>query len=205
MNLYYITDRLQFAGDERTRRLALLGKIEEASRHDIDFIQLREKDLSAKDLEMLVRAAVSIVRENSKVTRLLINSRSDVAISCRASGVHLRSQDISPREVREVWREPKPVISVSCHTVGEVRRAVEEGADFALFAPVFEKEGSGTSPAGLDTLRAACQVSIPVLALGGVTLENAEACRKAGAAGIAGIRIFQENEIGCVVQALKGR
>jgi thiamine-phosphate pyrophosphorylase len=203
--LYYITDRLQFAGDERNRRLALLGKIEEASRNDVDFIQLREKDLSAKDLEILVRAAVMIVRENSKVTRLLINSRSDVAIACGASGVHLRSNDISPREVREIWREPKPIISISCHSVVDVRRAAEEGADFAVFAPVFEKKGSEASPAGLEMLRAACQSTIPVLALGGVTMENAEGCKKTGAAGIAGIRIFQENEIRRVGEALKGR
>jgi thiamine-phosphate pyrophosphorylase len=77
-----------------------------------------------------------------------------------------------------------------------------EGADFAVFAPVFEK--GNARPAGLEGLREACRASIPVLALGGVTLQNAQACLDAGAAGIAGIRLFQEHDVCQVVRTLRG-
>jgi thiamine-phosphate pyrophosphorylase len=200
--LYYITDRAQFAGDEVSRRRALLDKIAEAARCGVDFIQLREKDMSARELEALARDAVRKVRESSSQTRVLINSRTDVAIACGADGVHLRSEDVLPGEVRAAWKQAAPVISVSCHSPAEVARAAAEPADLAVFAPVFEKQGSAA--AGLDVLRAACENSIKVLALGGVTLENARACVEAGAAGVAGIRLFQENDIAKVVGSLTG-
>lgn len=194
MLLYYITDRTQFAGDEASRRRALLTKIAEAARCGVDFIQLREKDLSTRDLEALARDAVHAVRENSSRTRLLINSRTDVAMGCGADGVHLRSEDVFPGEVRAAWRSiTAPVISVSCHSPAEVGRAAAGGADLAIFAPVFEKHGSAA--VGLDVLRAVCEHPIKVLALGGITPDNALACLAAGTAGVAGIRLFQENDV----------
>ena len=222
MLLYYITDRTQFSGDESDRRRSLLEKIAEASRCGVDFIQLRERDLCTRDLEDLARTVVAAVRENSPKTRLLINSRGDVALACGADGVHLRSDDISPGDVRSVWtwgggtastspgqalaRERSfPVISVSCHSVADVARAASERADFAVFAPVFEKKGAPQlRPAGLEELRKACRQNIPVLALGGVNLENAHACMAAGAAGIAGVRLFQQSDVAQVVRTLCG-
>jgi thiamine-phosphate pyrophosphorylase len=200
--LYYITDRRQFAGDEASQRCALLAKIAEAAHCGVDFIQLREKDLNGGELEALARDAVRAVRENSLLTRLLINSRTDVAIASGADGVHLRSEDVLPGKVRAVWGQAAPVISVSCHSSDEVASAAAEGADLAVFAPVFEKQGS--SVAGLSGLRMACEHPIKVLGLGGVTLENAQACVVAGAAGVAGIRLFQENDVARVVGALRG-
>jgi len=216
--VYYITDRSQFAGDERARTVALLAKIAEAARWGVDLIQLREKDLPANQLESLARAAVEVVRGQTPQaaasggqTRILINSRVDVAIACAADGVHLRSDDISPRDVRHVWRSSalggkgsQPLIGVSCHSHAEVAKARLEGADFAVFAPVFEKKGmTGTIPSGLEALRQACQESIPVLALGGVTLDNASSCLEAGAAGIAAIRLFQQDNMERVVSRLR--
>ena len=201
MLLYYITDRVQFPGDEASRRRTLLEKIAEAARCGVDFIQLREKDLSGRELEALARDAVRAVRENLSRTRLLINSRSDLAMACGADGVHLRSTDVGPSEARAAWPHGKPVISVSCHSPADVARAVVDAADLALFAPVFEKQGS--SGAGLSALRAACEHPIKVLALGGVTLENACACGEAGAAGVAGIRLFQDWDVVRVVEALQ--
>jgi thiamine-phosphate pyrophosphorylase len=203
--LYYITDRTQFLGNEDDRRSALLAKIEEAVSCGVDFIQLREKDLSTRELEAIARAARSVVGQSS---RLLINSRTDIAIACRADGVHLRSNDISPSEVREVWAQgglhDRVTVGVSCHAVDEVRRAASDRADFAVFAPVYEKKvGREASSAGLEQLREACKQKVPVLALGGVTLENARACLEAGAAGIAGIRLFQKHRIADVVQQLR--
>jgi thiamine-phosphate pyrophosphorylase len=203
--LYYITDRTRFAGDEISRRHSLLHKIAEAARCGVDFIQLRERDLNGRELELLAREAIRAVRENSSRTRLLINSRTDVAIACGADGVHLRSEDVSPSEVRKAWEKglkSAPVVSASCHSSGDVERAAAVGADLAVFAPVFEKQDS--LAAGLSALRAACEYPIKVLALGGVTRANARECVDAGAAGVAGIRLFQENDVASVVETLRG-
>jgi thiamine-phosphate pyrophosphorylase len=204
--LYYITDRSQFAGNENARRLALLAKIVEAARAGVDYIQLREKDLSARALESLAREAVVAVRENSSSTRLLINSRADVALAVEADGVHLRSEDIERGEVRGLSPDAaRLLIGISCHTPFEVLGAETKGADFAVFAPVFEKRDiPGIQPKSCAELHQACVAKIPVLALGGVTIQNAGQCLAAGAAGIAGIRLFQENKIEEVVHALRG-
>jgi thiamine-phosphate pyrophosphorylase len=212
--LYYITDRKQFPGDEPARRQILLDKIAEAVASGVDFIQLREKDLSGRELESLAQAAVRILRESpgqqTPKTRLLINSRVDVAIACGADGVHLRSDDISIKDVRYIWTsaensaESSPLVSVSCHTTAEVACAASHGADFVVFAPVFEKKDMPqASPAGIEALRDASRHRIPVLALGGVNLENARFCIEAGAAGIAGIRLFQERKIAETVKLLR--
>jgi len=215
--LCYITDRTQFPGDENARQRALLAKITEATRCGVDIIQLRERDVPLRNLEALARAALRIVRENSALgtenreptTRLLINSRTDIAVACSTDGVHLRSDDVSPAEVRKIWAHAgcpaRAVVSISCHSTGDVVRAASDGVDLAVFAPVFEKQNAPlASPAGLDGLREACRQKIPVLALGGITLANARACMDAGAAGIAAIRLFQENDIAEVVRRLRG-
>ena len=232
--LYYITDRTAFSGSEQSRRRCLLEKIREAVRAGVDHIQLREKDLSALDLEFLAKEAESVIRESSQLrtenrerrTSLLINSRTDVALAVQADGVHLRSDDVSPSDVRAAWSKCRasksgtagtpfdtlragsarqfspqdPIVAVSCHSVAEVAQAAANAATFAVFGPIFEKKGALS--AGLD-LREAGQTNIPVLALGGITLANAHSCLAAGAAGIAGIRLFQENDIAGVVRRLR--
>jgi thiamine-phosphate pyrophosphorylase len=203
--LYYITDRTQFPGEEGERLRLLLDKIEEAARAGVDLIQLREKDLPTRDLEALGREAVRRVRAARTDSRLLINSRTDVALAVAADGVHLRSEDVPVAVVRKIAEragvQQRWTIGVSCHSPAEVRAAADAGADFAVFAPVFEKPGA--EPAGLDPLRAACAAKVPVLALGGVSLENAELCLRAGAAGLAGIRLFQQHEVESVVKRVR--
>ena len=203
--LYYVTDRSQFPGDENGRREALIANITEAARCGVDLIQLREKDLSSRELESLAHAAVKATRQHSGKTRLLINSRTDIAIACGADGVHLRSEDVSPMDVCSAWMvtgAELPYIGVSCHTRQEVAKAISDGADFVVFAPVFEKKGAVA--AGIAALRDACRENIPVIALGGVTTENAKSCIEAGAAGIAGIRLFQQNDVSEVIKKLRG-
>jgi thiamine-phosphate pyrophosphorylase len=212
--LLYITDRSQFPGDENARQRSVLAKIAEAARCDIDLIQLREKDLPTRELEALARATQRLVPRmgpdnREQTTRLLINSRIDVALACGVDGVHLPSHDVSPSEVQRIWTQAgnssRAFVSVSCHSTNDVARAASEGANWAVFAPVFEKKDSPkVDPAGLHELREACRQKIPVLALGGVTLENARACLDAGASGVAAIRLFQENEIAEVVRQLRG-
>ena len=177
--LYYITDRNQFAGSERSRRDALLCKIVEAAQAGVDYIQLREKDLITCELESLARVAVGLITqlrtENRELrTKLLINSRTDIALAVGADGVHLPSEDNSPVEVRMIWSKcgagalarEKPVVTVACHSAADVKHAASEAAaDLAIFAPVFEKKARpGTQPAGLSALHEACQAKIPVLA-----------------------------------------
>lgn len=171
----------------------------------MDFIQLREKDLSGRELEALARNAVKAVREASSQTRLLINSRVDVALAVGADGVHLRSSDISAADVRAIWRsahaERDPIIAFSCHTADEVTLAAECRADFVVFGPVFEKKSAAAT--GPELLRSVSRCGIPVLALGGVNLSNAAFCLENGAAGIAGIRPFQEGELAETVTKLR--
>lgn len=221
--LYYITDRAAFAGDEAARRRRLLEKVEEAARAGVDYIQLREKDLSTRQLESLAREAARVIREARRPEEakrhaaLLINSRTDVALAVGTDGVHLRSDDIAPQEARRIWDAAEgatpqtsrgarePLIGVSCHTAAEVRQAAADGASFVVFAPVFgKKDAPGVLPAGLARLEEVCREKISVLALGGVTLENARACLDAGVAGIAAIRLFQENDVGAIVKQLRG-
>jgi thiamine-phosphate pyrophosphorylase len=211
--LYYITDRIQFPGAEAARCGRLLANIAEAARCGMDYIQLREKDLGARALQRLAREAVEVIRGVPKGTqptaKLLINSRTDVAIASSADGVHLRSQDISPSEVRKIWElsgagNAAPTIGVSCHSIDEVRHAADDGATLVVFGPVFGK-GNSSGGAGIALLRKACLERIPVLALGGVTLENVSACLDAGAAGIAGIRLFQQNDIHKIMGDLRRR
>ncbi|MGB8579577.1 MAG: thiamine phosphate synthase [Candidatus Sulfotelmatobacter sp.] len=213
--LYYITDRKAFPGDELTRCRSLLDKIAEAASAGVDYIQLREKDLSARDLESLAREVIQIIRNIKKSkTTLLINSRTDVALATEARGVHLPANDLSPKEIRQIWKcgagslareisPQSPLISISCHSREEVAEAASNQATLAIFAPVFEKKDApGSTAAGLEALRQACLARIPVLALGGITLQNAGSCLQAGAAGIAAIRLFQESRISDIVRKL---
>jgi thiamine-phosphate pyrophosphorylase len=206
--LYYITDRTQFPGGEHERRERLLEKIVEAAHCGVDYVQLRERDLPTRELEALAREAMARIRTSGGRTRLLINSRTDVALAVGADGVHLRSKDISPEDVRKIWRATKgpgePVVAVSCHTEGEVAAAEKAGADLVVLGPVFEKKGAPEmGSVGLDLLRVACQHRIPVFAVGGVTAENAALCVDAGVKGVAGVRLFQENNLAATVARLR--
>lgn len=211
--LCYITDRKALAGHESGRREALLHKIAEAVRAGVDFVQLREKDLSGRELEELALAAVATIRRETMpaptpATKFLVNGRVDIALAVDAEGVHVPAHEFSPGEVRTIWthagQSVAPVVSISCHTVEDVRIAAEGQVDFALFAPVFEKKDAPeVAVASVAVLREACRAPVPVLALGGVTLANARACLDAGASGIAGIRLFQESDIPKVVLELR--
>lgn len=217
----YVTDRRQFSGNAASQRRQLLEKIAEAARVGVDFIQLREKDLTAHDLEQLACEALSVIRGCSQEaggmragTCLLINSRADVALAVDADGIHMPSNDIPVHDARTVassvryrnsgTQASRWIISVSCHSNEDVRKAAADQADFAVFAPVFGKrEAPDVQPGGLGLLREVCRHGIPVLALGGVTIENAASCLEVGAAGVAGIRLFQENDVAEVVARIR--
>ena len=197
MRRYAITDRSLFSGPDEDQKASLVHRTALWAADGIDYIQLREKDLPVSILAALARRILEALRNTG--TKLLINSRADVAVATAAHGVHLTGApgQLTPAQVRELYaaaRLPPPIVSVSCHTLAEVEQA-RKGADLILFAPVFQKSVAGklvTPGQGLEALRAICLAAdpTPVYALGGVTPENVPDCLEAGAAGIAGIRFF---------------
>jgi thiamine-phosphate pyrophosphorylase len=181
---YYITDR-RAKGWSVDDLLTCIGRnIDDG----VDLIQIREKDLDARALFHLTQRAVE--RTWGTASRVFVNDRLDVALVAGAHGVHLRSNSVAPDRVRSTAIFGGLEIAVSCHTIQDVRDA--GAADWIVFGPVFDSPGKGPAT-GLDLLMEAAAASrVPVLALGGVTYENAPACLQAGAAGIAGIRLFQD-------------
>jgi thiamine-phosphate pyrophosphorylase len=162
------------------------------------WIQIREKDMEGRALVELARFAV---REASVASaRVLINDRLDVALAANAAGVHLGEQSL-PLEVVADWRRsagrPDFMIGVSTHSLEAARAAERGGADYVFFGPVFATPSKAEygAPQGIARLREVCAaVTIPVLAIGGVTYENMFVCLEAGAAGVAAIRWFQNLE-----------
>lgn len=214
-----ITDRKQLAENEPLRRSALLAQAARLATEGVDYIQLREKDLPVKDLIGIAREILSAMGHSRSGTKLLISSRADVAVAAGAAGVHLPSGEdqLAPGQVRQLFRNEftssrhserneesphfavhgndSPIVSVSCHDLDEVGQAKRDGADLILFGPIFGKSVAGklvVPELGLEALRSACQAAgdTPVLALGGITAANTEACIAAGARGIAAIRLF---------------
>ena len=182
MKRYYITDRKPVGGFR-----ALLEIIRDQMHLGVDLIQIREKDLSARELFEFTLAVLEVRNHESKKplpTKILVNARSDVALVTGADGVHLPSD--APEQTL-----PGLLIGRSCHTLDQIKKAK---ADFVTFGPVYETPGKGPAM-GLKRLEQACKLGKPVYALGGVNWDNADDCMQAGAAGIAGIRLFQEPEL----------
>lgn len=175
----YITDRRTLAPG-----VSLLDAI---ARADADWVQIREKDWSARQLLELVRSALPLGK------KIIVNTRMDVALAAGAAGLHLPENSIPPCRFRAL-APPGFLIGVSCHTIEQVRMAAQNGADYVLFGPVFAplSKSSHLAPRGLEALsEAARSVQIPVLALGGITRDNAARCVENGARGIAAISLYQ--------------
>jgi len=204
--LCYVTDRKALAPANSDQNEALLNRIRMAAGAGIDWIQIREKDLSAKELSSLTRDVVAQTKQinerNGKLTRIIVNDRVDVALSENSGGVHLGGHSLPVHHVCK-WLAAKPdlaehdkfLVGVSCHSVQAAAIAAGGGADYIFFGPVFAtpSKASFGAPQGLRRLAEVCAaVSIPVLAIGGITRNNASDCYAAGAGGIVAIRLFQD-------------
>ncbi len=186
----------------------LLDKVELLSAAGVDWIQLREKDLSGKQSGSLAREALKRVSKRADqskyATRIIVNDRLDVALAEQAGGVHLGENSLPVEEAKRLLLSSPAsqtlahefLIGVSCHSLDAAKSAAASGADYLFFGPIFATPSKAAygSTQGLDRLAAVCgSVSIPVLAIGGITLANASSCLSAGASGIAAIRLFQDS------------
>jgi thiamine-phosphate pyrophosphorylase len=222
--LCYVTDRASLSRDElrpqspepaqenavRPEPFApLLARIAAVASAGIDWIQLREKDLSALDYARLTHAAVAIsgtinpgTTSSPSNARILVNDRLDVALAESARGVHLGENSIPIGEAKRLLQHiavkslPAQFLAgVSCHSLAAAQAAAAAGADYLFFGPVFPTPSKKTfgEPQSLARLAEVCRsVVVPVLAIGGVTAENISQCLESGAAGIAAIRLFQQ-------------
>jgi len=189
--------------------------METAAAAGVDWIQIREKDLSGRDCGLLTREALQRAAKsragNATPTRILVNDRLDVALSEGAGGVHLSENSLPLPEAKRLVRAQALsqdfLIGVSCHSLEAARSTASGGADYLFFGPIFSTPSKAAfgAPQGLERFAEVCRaVSIPVLAIGGITLANASACLAAGASGIAAIRLFQDaRDMSSLVQSLR--
>lgn len=214
--LCYVTDRRSLSATESREDLeTLLLKIGAAAAAGVDWIQIREKDLSGRECAWLTREALRRFANSRAIhataVRILVNDRVDVALSEHAAGVHLGENSLPlPRAERLASAQVQSwdfLIGVSCHSMEAAKSAAGDGADYLFFGPVFTTSSKAAygAPQGIERLAEVCRaVSIPVLAIGGITLATASACLAAGASGIAAIRLFQDApDILALVQSLR--
>ncbi len=181
----YVTDRRQLQG------MSLLACVGRAIRWGTDFVQIREKDLPDRELYELTRKALSLARGTR--CRILINGRADIALAAGAHGVHLPSTGLRIRDLHLLLRRGL-IFGVSAHNLREAVGAAEQGAHYLLLGPVNPTQSKPAygPPLGLVQFQRICaKVPIPVLALGGIQADSILPALTAGAAGIAGISLFQ--------------
>ena len=208
ITLCYVTDRKGLEVSPENQCEALVGRMEIAARAGVDWIQLREKDLPGRALAELLREALRRVPAGC---RIVLNDRLDVACALGAGGVHLGRESLSVEDARRLARGRGAtqdfLVGASTHSLAAALSAEKAGADYLVFGPVYATPSKAQygPPQGIERLREVCHaVSLPVLAIGGITVENARACLEAGAAGIAAIRLFEEaRDLGAVVDALR--
>lgn len=223
-----VTDRRRLPGG-RDAVARLVDLVTAAARAGVDLIQIRERDLDGRDLAALTRECVARVAGTG--TRVVVNDRADVAVAADAHGVHLRGDSMAASVVRSVLSSGA-LVGRSVHSLEEVRTVMRSGGlDYLIFGTLFEtrsKEGDHRL-ATLDELSVVCReaaavprgtsgvpgaqrphAGIPVLAIGGITLERASLVRRAGASGVAAIGLFippseqeLESHVHAVVSALR--
>ena len=218
----YVTDRKSLRASQTG--LAVRERIQMAVQAGVDWVQIREKDMPARELVDLVRDALRAAEASASAAgtgdgpvlpRVVVNDRLDLALAAGAAGVHLGRESLNLRDVVEWCRSgnapPGFMIGVSCHSIEQAREADSAGAHYIFFGPVFETPSKRVfgEPQGMARLAQICaSVGIPVIAIGGANEVNAQDCVRAGAAGIAAIRMFQEASdarvLASAVQTIQG-
>ncbi|HET9805221.1 MAG TPA: thiamine phosphate synthase [Candidatus Acidoferrum sp.] len=212
----YVTDRRSLPLATSSDAIPMLLKsISAVAAAGVDWIQLREKDLGGRDCFHLASAAMQVVRQQALRTRIIVNDRVDVALAAGAGGVHLSENGFSVSDARRLvtrfaqdsGKSLDFLIGVSCHSLGAALGAARDGADYIYFSPIFHTPSKAFygPPQGVDRLRQICKVvSIPVVAIGGITIENTASCYAAGAVGVAAIRLFQHAaDLPAIVRSLR--
>ena len=170
----------------------LVRRVAAAAGAGVHLVQVRERDLDGRQLLELTAACVDVVRGTP--VRIVVNDRLDVAIAAGAHGVHLRGDSMAVSRVRQMT--PRGfLIGRSIHSLAEARDAERESAvDYLIYGTVFPTRSKpGVAPQGVDALaQVAAETTIPVLAVGGVTRDNAGRLAAAGAAGLAAIGPFAD-------------
>jgi thiamine-phosphate pyrophosphorylase len=191
----YVTNRKSLGADDPAGNI--IARIDAAIAAGANWVQIREKDLESRKLLELARAAVRAAA--TRAALVFVNDRLDVALAAGAAGVHLGGESLRARDVIRWCRDgnapPGFRVGVSCHSIEDAREAERAGAAYAFFGPIFDTPAKSRfgAPQGIAKLAEACSaVRIPVIAIGGVDADNGAECIRAGAAGIAAIRMFQE-------------
>ena len=179
----------------------VIARIQNALAVQADWIQIREKDLAARELLALTRGALVAATGRDPAARVMVNERLDIALAAGAAGVHFGAESLPACDVVHWLRGAQTPadfrVGVSCHSVDQAIQAQEDGASYIFFGPVFDTPAKRVfgAPQGIPSLRKVCRaVRIPVIAIGGVSGDNGADCISAGAAGIAAIRWFQETD-----------
>lgn len=201
MLLYAITQRSVFAGDSKKQTVALINQVRGLAAGGVHYLQIREKDLSPSALRALAASIVAAVRELQSPMKILLNGPHEIALRTGCDGIHLSSSTplTAARTALELYRQAGRtcIVSAACHTATQIIELREE-VNLLLFSPIFEKvTPTRTIPGvGLSALSQAVRMAqqTPVIALGGVTAQNAHLCETAGAKGIAAIRLFLSDE-----------
>jgi thiamine-phosphate pyrophosphorylase len=214
--LCYVTDRRSLPLATSSDAIPmLLHTIVSVAAAGVDWIQLREKDLCGRESLDLARSAIEAIRSRASSTRIIVNDRLDIALAAGAGGVHLSENGFSVSDARRLadrfaLDSGKPIdflIGASCHSLGSALGAARDGADYIYFSPIFHTPSKAFygPPQGVERLRKICQaIQIPVIAIGGINLENVASCYSVGAAGAAAIRLFQDAaDLAAIVGALR--
>ncbi|MFI5182828.1 MAG: thiamine phosphate synthase [Vicinamibacteria bacterium] len=170
-----------------------------AARAGVDWIQVREKDLAARDLFDLVREVVQAVE--GTLTRVLVSGRSDIAEAAGAHGVQLPEQGLPVAHVKRVF--PRLLVSASRHSLEGARRAQDDGADLLVVGPVFATPGKPVALGAAGLAEIVGALSVPVYAIGGIEPSVARRVVEAGATGLAAIRAFLVDPVEDAVHAFR--
>jgi thiamine-phosphate diphosphorylase len=187
-----VTDRRQLSPDDDATAIdRLIELVGAAGSAGVDLIHVRERDLEARNLTMVVRRCIDAVAGTG--AKVVVNDRADVALAARAHGVHLRSDSVEAQSIRSLLL-PDAIVGRSVHSAEEATTVSRAGGlDYLIFGTLFptpSKSATSALAAATELSKACAETRIPILAIGGITSARADQIARSGAAGVAGIGLF---------------